>query len=100
MNDDGATRRDLRLASLAGLASAASATPQTPPAPAGSASMYGVKFDARPKVRIGIVGVGGRGTSLLQNFAAVENVEIPALCDIVREKCVRGQERRSEEHTS
>ncbi len=94
MNDDSATRRDLlRMASLAGLASAASATPQTPPAPAGSASMYGVKFEPRPKVRIGIVGVGGRGTSLLQNFAAVENVEIPALCDIVREKCVRGQQR-------
>ena len=88
MNNDGTTRRDLlRMASLAGLASAASA--QTPSA----TSMYGVKFDARPKVRIGIVGVGGRGSSLLQNFAAVENVEIPALCDLVKEKCVRGQQR-------
>jgi hypothetical protein len=92
MNNDGRTRRDLlRMASLAGIAGAAAA--QTPPAHPGTASMYGVPFDARPKVRIGIVGVGGRGTSLLQNFAAVENVEVRALCDIVRDKCVRGQER-------
>jgi len=93
MNDNTTTRRNLlRMASLAGLAGAASASPQAPPRP-GSASVYGLKFQPREKVRMGIVGVGGRGTSLLDNFAAVESVEIRALCDIVREKCVRGQAR-------
>ena len=84
------TRRNLlRLASLAGIAPAALA--QNPARGAGAASVYGMKFDARPKVRMGIVGVGGRGSSLLQNFAAVDNVEIVALCDIYQDKCARGK---------
>lgn len=33
-------------------------------------------------VRIGIVGTGNRGTSLLGIFLTIEGVEIPALCDI------------------
>ena len=70
---DRTTRRGL-LRSLSASALAAPLLAQE--RPSGAASMYGVKFDARPKVRIGLVGVGGRGSALLQNFAAVDNVEI------------------------
>ena len=34
------------------------------------------------KVKIGFVGVGGRGTSHLRSALRIEGVEIPALCDI------------------
>jgi D-arabinose 1-dehydrogenase-like Zn-dependent alcohol dehydrogenase len=90
---DTSRRNLLRLASLAGLAPAALAqtSAQTPRRAAGATSVYGMKFDARPKVRMGIVGVGGRGSSLLQTFAAVDNVEIVALCDVFEDKCARGK---------
>ena len=93
MSTKSTSRRDLlRLTAAAGLASAAPLqSAQSPERPAGAASMYGVKFEPRQKVRMGIVGVGGRGSSLLQNFAAVDNVEIAALCDIVQAKCERGK---------
>jgi hypothetical protein len=53
--------------------------------------MIGVPFDARERVRLGIIGVGGRGTSLLQDLLAVENVEVKAICDLVPEKVARAQ---------
>ncbi|MFB3787426.1 MAG: Gfo/Idh/MocA family protein [bacterium] len=45
---------------------------------------------ARP-VRIGVIGVGGRGYSLLSLLAGIENVRIPALCDIRPERVEIGQ---------
>ena len=32
-------------------------------------------------VRVGVVGVGNRGTSLLRTLLAMRDVEIPAICD-------------------
>ena len=55
------------------------------------ASMMGVPFEARDHVRLGIIGVGGRGTSLLHDLLAVEKVEIKAICDIVPEKVAHAQ---------
>ena len=88
------SRRDLlRFASLtsfgAGLSHAVGQAQQ--PAEAPAETMVGVKFEPKDKVRVGFVGMGGRGSSLLSNFSAVENVEVVALCDIVTEKCARGQ---------
>lgn len=40
---------------------------------------------------MGFVGLGGRGSSLLRNFAAVDDVEITALCDIIEDKVIRNQ---------
>jgi hypothetical protein len=40
--------------------------------------------------RIGIIGVGGRGTALLRNLLAADG-QITALCDIVPEKAQNGQ---------
>jgi predicted dehydrogenase len=55
------------------------------------ATMMGVPFESRERVRLGIIGVGGRGTSLLQDLLTVENVEIKAICDLVPEKVERAQ---------
>jgi predicted dehydrogenase len=56
-----------------------------------NSTMLGVPFDARAQVRLGIIGVGGRGNSLLKDLLAVENVEIKAICDLVPEKVARAQ---------
>lgn len=54
-------------------------------------TMMGVPFEARERVRLGIIGVGGRGSSLLQDLLAIENVEVKAICDLVPEKVARAQ---------
>jgi len=64
---------------------AASTSPNT------NSSMIGVPFEARERVRLGIIGVGGRGSSLLQDLLAIENVEVKAICDLVPEKVARAQ---------
>lgn len=61
-----------------------------PPKRAG-ATMIGVPFEARERVRVGIIGVGGRGTSQLGELLAVENVEVKAICDLVPEKVAHAQ---------
>jgi predicted dehydrogenase len=85
-----ASRRDmLRFASLtaAGLG-LAQAQPQRR---AGAGSVFDMKFEARDTVRIGFIGVGGRGNSLIDNFSAIPQVQVKALCDLVPEKVTRAQ---------
>ena len=55
------------------------------------ATMMGVPFEARERVRLGIIGVGGRGTSLLGDLLAVQNVDVKAICDLVPEKVAHAQ---------
>ncbi len=54
-------------------------------------TMIGVPFEAKERVRLGIIGVGGRGTSLLGELLAVENVEVKAICDLVPAKVEHAQ---------
>src|SRR5580700_10513567 len=54
-------------------------------------TMIGVPFEVRERVRLGIIGVGGRGTSLLGDLLAVENVEVKAICDLVPAKVAHAQ---------
>ena len=54
-------------------------------------TMIGVPFEARERVRLGIIGVGGRGSSLLGDLLAIEKVEVKAICDLVPEKVERAQ---------
>jgi len=54
-------------------------------------TMIGVPFEARERVRLGFIGVGGRGTSLLGELLEVENVDIKAICDVVPEKVAHAQ---------
>ena len=55
------------------------------------ATMVGVPFEAKERVRLGIIGVGGRGTNLLEELLAVEKVDIKAICDVVPEKVAHAQ---------
>jgi len=57
----------------------------------GSGSMIGEKFQGYESVRVGIIGVGGRGSSLLRDLLAVDHVQVNAVCDIVPEKVQRAQ---------
>src|SRR5438128_11945305 len=51
-----------------------------------NASMMDLKFEPRERVRVGVIGVGARGLSMLDEFLGVDHVEITAVCDIVKEK--------------
>jgi Oxidoreductase family, NAD-binding Rossmann fold len=62
------------------------ATPKT-----ANATMIGVPFEAHERVRLGIIGVGGRGTSLLRDLLAVDDVDVKAICDLVPEKVEHAQ---------
>jgi predicted dehydrogenase len=57
-----------------------------PPAPAARQSMRGVPFARHETVRVGIVGTGLRGRSVLRELLGVENVKIVALCDVTPDK--------------
>lgn len=109
-DDQGFSRRSvLRTASAAGAglgvgalgsttAGAATPTPASA-APSGyddaatpprqGKTMIGVPFEARRTVRVGIIGLGQRGGSMIDLFLALDGVRVVALCDPVREKSER-----------
>ena len=79
------TRRDLlRLAGMAGISLGLGRGQQS-----AGRSVSGMRFEKRDVVRIGFVGVGGRGNSLVENFSAMPEVRVAALCDVVPEKVQR-----------
>ncbi len=51
--------------------------------------MTDVPFERRSTVRVGIVGLGNRGDSMIDLFLAVPGVRVVAVCDPVREKTVK-----------
>src|SRR5258708_37630966 len=63
-------------------AQAAAQNSKTTPQSAAHSTMIGVPFEGRETVRMGLIGAGGRGTSMLNEFLACENVRITAVCDI------------------
>jgi hypothetical protein len=68
---------------LAGVAGAANGNP----------TMHGVPFNPTDKVRIGLIGVGDRGSEHVRILLAIDNVELKAVCDIVPEKVAAAQKR-------
>ncbi|HEV7993751.1 MAG TPA: Gfo/Idh/MocA family oxidoreductase [Gemmatimonadaceae bacterium] len=60
-----------------------------PPAPAARKSMHRVPFARHDTVRVGIVGTGLRGRSVLSELLGVDGVTIVALCDVVPDKAQR-----------
>ncbi len=54
-------------------------------------SVIGMKFSPRDVVRVGIVGLGNRGSSMLPEFLAVGNVQVTAICDIKRDYLLKAQ---------
>ncbi|MFE5856011.1 Gfo/Idh/MocA family protein [Streptomyces sp. NPDC056500] len=66
----------------------AAGTPEKTPARAGH-TMVGVPFERRSTVRVGIIGLGNRGSSMIDLFLALPGVQVRALCDPVRAKTER-----------
>jgi len=89
----GPSRRDFLAVGLTGAAALSGcAAPQAYSSLRPQASLL---FAVPPvdRVRMGFVGVGGMGTVHLDNFLAIEGVEVKAICDIVPEKVTRAQEK-------
>jgi hypothetical protein len=83
---DNSSRRDLlKLAGLASLGALARAQST------GGKSMADVPFQPKDSIRIGVIGTGGRGNSLVDNFSVVPGVQITALCDTVKDKVLKTQ---------
>ncbi|MFG3496278.1 Gfo/Idh/MocA family protein [Streptomyces sp. NPDC047928] len=92
----------LGLGALGGVPSATAATPATAADTTGAAegaagsgaaapprqgrTMAGVPFERRGTVRVGIVGLGNRGGSMIDLFLALPGVRVVAVCDPVRTK--------------
>src|ERR1039457_4267273 len=85
MNDPKfSSRRDLlRLASAGALGVGLS--------PGADDSVVGMKFEAKDTVRLGVIGIGGRGNSLIENFSAIPQVRVTAICDTVKDKVTKQQ---------
>ena len=74
-------------AALAGSGSEVSAAENKPK----TQTMIGVPFEKRDKVRVGIVGVGERGKSMIHDMNGIEHLEIVALCDNVKANAEHGK---------
>ena len=84
------SRRDfLRLSAAAMIGVGATAATALPAQTLTSPTMVGVPFEAK-NPRIGIVGVGNRGISLLGNLLGTD-AEVVAICDIFEEKAKHAQ---------
>lgn len=82
------TRRDLFRTTLAGAGAAmiASAQPQN-----GQKSVIGMPFQRRETVRMGLIGCGGRGSGVLKDFLGVDNLQVTAVCDVVKDAALKAQ---------
>ena len=63
----------------------------TPARPADQQSMLGFAADPIEHVRIGLVGLGDRGTGAVYRFPYIEDATIVALCDLMPERVERAQ---------
>ncbi|MEX0883106.1 MAG: Gfo/Idh/MocA family oxidoreductase, partial [Cyclobacteriaceae bacterium] len=50
-----------------------------------SFNMHGYAAPKLERVRVGLIGIGSRGSGTLKRLASIENVDIMALCDIIPE---------------
>ncbi|GGT94369.1 MULTISPECIES: Gfo/Idh/MocA family protein [Streptomyces] len=57
--------------------------------PRRGATMAGVPFEGRSTVRVGIIGLGNRGGSMIDLFLALPGVRVVAVCDPVKAKAER-----------
>jgi predicted dehydrogenase len=79
-----------------GLATAARAAVSGPSAPTprpGQARLFGLRHPPLDQVRVGFIGVGSRGASLLGNLLDLEGVELKAVCDVVPDRVRAAQQR-------
>lgn len=85
------TRRDLLKSGVAATVGAAIVGAETTKAAAPAKTMIGVPFERRDRVRLGVVGVGRRGLSMINDFLGVDNLDIVALCDNVKANAEKGK---------
>ncbi|MFM7322542.1 MAG: Gfo/Idh/MocA family protein, partial [Armatimonadota bacterium] len=87
------TRRDVLMTATAGLFGLA-AVNEAEAAPATAAeTMAGVPFERTPIVRVGIIGLGGRGGGHLNDLLNIPNVQIKAVCDLVESRAADAAKR-------
>ena len=66
---------------------------ESPGVPAAtSQSVIGMKFEPKDTVRLGVIGVGSRGTGMLSNFLAIPHVQVNAICDSVMDHATHARE--------
>lgn len=86
----GATAASLGLAAST---QAAAAQTKAPRPKHDQQRVFDLKTPPLDKVRIGFIGVGSRGSSLLGNLLDIDGVEIKAVCDVVTERVQNAQKR-------
>jgi hypothetical protein len=59
--------------------------------PKQGASVQGMPFAATPQVRVGVIGVGERGSFLLELLLGLEGVAVRAVCDVVAGKAAKAE---------
>lgn len=74
-------------------ADAVASKPEAPRAKPGQQRLFGLRFPPLDKVRVGFIGVGSRGSSLLGNLLDIDGVEIKAVCDVVPIRVKNAQQR-------
>ncbi|CAM5481916.1 Glycosyl hydrolase family 109 protein OS=Streptomyces griseomycini OX=66895 GN=FHS37_003734 PE=3 SV=1 [Streptomyces griseomycini] len=72
---------------------ASAASGQAPRRRPGQKSMIGVPFDAHRTVRVGVIGLGNRGSGMVTGWAAVPGCTVTAVCDIRAERAKRAADR-------
>jgi hypothetical protein len=85
--------RGVCAAAALGLARSGEAGPAAAAPPRRGATMIGVPFERHESVRFGLIGCGGRGSSLLNDMLHVPGVEVRAVCDVVPEKAAKARAR-------
>ncbi|MFD9881112.1 Gfo/Idh/MocA family protein [Streptomyces alboflavus] len=81
----GTAHADAPAEARAGAAAGTAQSPADAPARKGK-TMIGVPFEPRSTVRVGIIGLGNRGGSMIDLFLALPGVRVVALCDPVKDK--------------
>lgn len=77
-----------------GLGGGSLRSPAAEPKPRkGQQRLFGLRFPPMDRVRIGFIGMGGRGMSLLGNLLDIDHVEINALCDVIPDRVKAAQKR-------
>src|SRR3972149_4817134 len=86
-------RRDFLKLGTAGVGTILAGRMMTVPERAYSANktMIGYKAPPMDVVRVGFVGVGGQGTSHVENLLKIPGVELRAVCDIIEDRVARAQ---------
>src|ERR1700722_10502892 len=77
------TRRDLLRAAALGATALGVAAAQE------NKSVAGMPFEPKETPRLGLIGAGGRGGSILREWLALENLRVTAVCDPVKEAAAK-----------